>query len=88
MWAAYYDRLKTVELLLKAGADPNAKDKQGNTALIVASSRGYPKVAELLLKNGAHLNLKNENDRTALDLATRNNREKVRKILLRHGAKR
>lgn len=42
-----------VELLLKAGADPNLADKDGITPLHHARSRGYPEIEKRLLAAGA-----------------------------------
>jgi ankyrin repeat protein len=41
-----------VELLLKAGADASAKDRQGRTALAWAEQRGYKETADLLRQQG------------------------------------
>jgi ankyrin repeat protein len=55
MWAAYNDTGKTelVEELLKLGIDPNAKNKNGETALTWALRRGYTPVITALKKGGA-----------------------------------
>jgi ankyrin repeat protein/N-acetylneuraminic acid mutarotase len=57
------------ELLLKAGADVNARDKNGNTPLYVAVERRQPVLAELLLANKANPNERNNAGVTPLDLA-------------------
>jgi hypothetical protein len=44
----------------------NWVDKNGNTALICAASRGIPKMVELLLEFGADINAQNDHGRTAL----------------------
>ena len=48
--AAYYGHYDTTELLLKAGADPNATNDVGQTALLWAKVRGYEGIAKLLLR--------------------------------------
>jgi ankyrin repeat protein len=47
-----------VQLLLEKGADVNAKNKYGRTALIYATERGYTEIVQLLLEKGADVNAK------------------------------
>ena len=56
---------KTMQFLLKAGADVNAKDANGNTALI-AIDYDVLKKTKLLLRNGANVNVQNIYGDTAL----------------------
>jgi ankyrin repeat protein len=44
---------KIAIVLIGAGADVNARDAKGNTALRIALRRGYTDMAELLKKAGA-----------------------------------
>lgn len=41
-----------VRALLLAGADVNATNRAGQSALFIASNNGYEAMVELLLKNG------------------------------------
>lgn len=50
MTAAAEGQLKVVQLLLKHGADPSLKDKDGDTAASFAKQKGHPDVVELLEK--------------------------------------
>src|ERR1700745_1690285 len=52
--------LETVRDLLRQGANANAANTGSNslTALMVASSRGYPDLVKLLLNSGADVNAK------------------------------
>jgi len=42
-----------VQVLLEAGADIHAKDKDGKTALMIAEERGHSEIVELLKQAGA-----------------------------------
>lgn len=44
-----------VKLLLEAGADVNAKDIYGNTALMYSSEYGYTEIVKLLLEAGSEV---------------------------------
>ena len=50
--AANVSRKEIVELLIAEGADVNAKDYDGYTALDLAIQRKHPKTADLLRKHG------------------------------------
>jgi ankyrin repeat protein len=56
---------KMVQLLLDAGADPNARTKEGMTALISAARAGDALAAEELLKAGADPAIKDTYGKTA-----------------------
>lgn len=63
------DRRKTVELLLKFGADPSVIDPDGDTALMSATSYGCLSAVEALLAHGVDVNQANELGFTALHTA-------------------
>src|SRR5262249_37496414 len=56
-------------ILLDAGAEVNAKDALGETALTLALERSHPDLARLLIDRGADVNAKNRFGRHALILA-------------------
>jgi ankyrin repeat protein/tRNA A-37 threonylcarbamoyl transferase component Bud32 len=70
-----------VKLLLDKGADVNAKDREGRTALMWAASSGNVDIVKILLDAGADISAKNEDGETALMLAQRNKQVDTMKIL-------
>src|SRR5215211_3456004 len=57
LWAAVRNGdPKAVRAALDAGADVNAKNEIGVTALWIAASKGKPEVVDLLLERGADVN--------------------------------
>jgi ankyrin repeat protein len=72
--------------LLKQGADVNAVDSSGYSALHRASSKDQVNTVSLLLASGAHINIKNQKDETPLYLAAEAGNHKTVKFLLSKGA--
>jgi ankyrin repeat protein len=58
--------LETVALLLKLGADVNAVDDRGETAMHGAAYRNHPKVVQLLADKGAKIDVWNRANKTGL----------------------
>ena len=48
------------------GADVNAKNKDGSTALLFASFKGHLEILKYVVENGADLNAKNDKGDTGL----------------------
>jgi ankyrin repeat protein len=59
-----------VRLLLQSRADPNRRNKAGETALTLAAALGHADVVAELLKAGANFRLGNEQGATPLKLAS------------------
>jgi ankyrin repeat protein len=58
-----------VRVLLAAGADPNARQHGGWTALHATAQRGDRETSRLLVEAGADLELTNDEGKTPLDIA-------------------
>jgi ankyrin repeat protein len=85
MYAALYGDAKSVKRLLAAGADPNAKNDAGATALMWAVFD--LEKTRLLVDHGADVNARSDNARTPLMIAaTRHGSTPVLQFLLAHGA--
>ncbi len=59
-----------VRLLLRNRADPNRRNKAGETALTLAASLGHSDVVAALLQSGANYRLRNKQGLTPLQLAS------------------
>ena len=70
---------------LSAGANPNAKDNDGEPALYSAA-RGHSEIVKMLLSAGAYPNVENNDDQTALMWAVHKRNAEVAKVLLDGGA--
>ncbi|MDD8014239.1 MAG: ankyrin repeat domain-containing protein [Acidobacteriota bacterium] len=84
--AAWSDDSGEIQRLLKAGAEINAKDGFGFTALMRASERGNAELVKALLQAGADIKVKRENGWTALQDACSANQLEALKVLLDAGA--
>jgi ankyrin repeat protein len=82
-WQGYVDLLC---ILRDAGADVNARDVEGQTALINSAGIANSRVMELLLSNGADVNAQNNRGWTALMVAAQAGQANTVKVLLGAGA--
>ena len=80
--------VKTVSLLMTAGADVNKADIDGWTPLLVASDKGRTEIVKLLIEKGADVN-KPENilGMTPLNWAAYRGHKEIVKLLIAAGAK-
>ena len=92
MKAAMNSNYNTVHYLLAAGANPNAKNHNRTTALMLAASHEsdfdipYRDIVKELIKSGAKLDTADSDGYTALMHATRHQHEEISKLLLEAGA--
>ncbi len=69
------------EMLLKHGADPNARQQAGVTPLHEAAHHGRSDLAQLLLDHGADINARTENGQTSLAMAKEKRFDEVIRLL-------
>jgi len=63
------EAIAAIKLCLDAGADVNAADNQGDTALHGAAQKGWDQVVQFLADHDAKLDIKDKKGRTPLDAA-------------------
>jgi ankyrin repeat protein len=78
--------VQAVRDLLRAGTDVDARDRHGQTALMLAAHRGHGEIAALLVEAGADLNVAAKHNLTALMLAIVAGHAAVARALIRAGA--
>jgi len=84
--AVIRDDFDEVKWLIEAGADINALNKSGYTALMLASYLGRTEVAKLLVNAGADVRITNNDGYTALMLADQYGHKEVAELLREAGA--
>jgi ankyrin repeat protein len=86
-WAALEGHTDVVLELLKAPRiQPNYKDKDGNTALILAAQRGHSDTVDALIQAKVNLNLDNKDGMTAMIIAAQNGFARCVALLVKAGA--
>jgi uncharacterized protein len=80
-----YSDPRVLSVLLDAGANPNASDSSGRTALMQASSYGYEDAVVRLIEHGADVNLRDHKGRSALMYAAAGKYVDAIPQLLQHG---
>jgi ankyrin repeat protein len=85
--AARANHLKTVQSLLRHGADVNALGRWGRTPLLFSSESGHLEVVLWLLEHGADVNAKDKDDDwTSLHLAAHHGHFEIVQMLLKYNA--
>jgi len=78
--------LSGVQAALANGAEVNAQDEDGTSALMAAAAKGYTKIVQELLAKGADVNAQDEDGYTALMWAAWNDDIEIVSTLLAKGA--
>ena len=91
MDAAWEDAIKRGDIqivldLLGQGTDVDARDRYGNTALMLAAHAGHREVVETLISHRANLNITAKFGLSALMLALAAGHEEVARLLAKAGA--
>ena len=85
--AVELNEIKEVKRLIEEGANVNAVDEDGMTALYWASRWGYSEIVKMLIEKGADVNVVDEYFReTALHKASHYGYSKIVKMLIEVGA--
>jgi ankyrin repeat protein len=89
-WTTVSDNIKTVRILIDAGADVNTRDNFDNTPLIYTTNPDMingREIAAMLIQNGADMDAKGNGGQTALMHAGENGYAEMAKTLIGNGAK-
>lgn len=86
--AATSGDVEAARALLQSGVDINAKDRYGQTALMLAAHGGHEALVETLIEHGADLNVSAKYQLSALMLAVLAGHAGIARRLIRAGADR
>jgi len=78
--------VEDVRAMLQVGRDPNAKDRYGQTAVMLAAVRGHTEIVRLLVEAGADLDVTAKYGLSALMLAVITHHAAIVAILVDGGA--
>ncbi len=84
--AAYNGKLKAVKVLLEAGANIEAKNGHGTTALMNAVAQGHYRIVDKLLRSDADVHARDQGGVTAIHKAAWKGRNKIIERLIEAGA--
>ena len=84
--AITHDLPDIAERLIASGASPHYQDKNGTTALMLASKKGYLSLAEKLIQKGAVVNQQRNDGWTALMCAAKSGHLEVVELLIQNEA--
>lgn len=76
----------SLNVLLAEGADINSVNEDGNTALMLASNIGNPRMIKIILAHNPNIDQKNNEGYTALMIASEQGQVHIVEQLLKNGA--
>jgi len=77
---------EAIRALVSSGADPDARGRDGKTALMIAAEKGRAAALQVLLESGANPDVRTAGGASALGLAAANHQREAVRLLLRAGA--
>jgi ankyrin repeat protein len=83
---ARHNKYKYLESLFEQGLNPDSKDENGNTILIIAAQNNNKRILKLALRYGAQINMQNIMGNTALHFAKEYQYDNIFKYLIQKGA--
>lgn len=83
---ARHNKFAELESLFIEGLNPDSKDQNGNTLLIIAAQNDNKRILKLCLRYGARINMQNSMGNTALHFATEYKYENIYNYLIQKGA--
>ncbi len=84
--AAFVADVDEVRFLLAQGGNPDARDEEGHTPLMLAAAEGNRELVRILLESGADPNLRDPDGWSALDVAVARKMIDVAWLLVQFGA--
>jgi hypothetical protein len=84
--ASHFGHNAVVKLLLRKGAEIEAKDRYHRTPLLFATDQGHKDIIELLIDKGADIEAEDDSRQRPLLLATRRGHKAIVKLLIDKGA--
>jgi hypothetical protein len=85
-FAAFYNKGTVAQLIIDAGSEVDAVDRDGFTPLRIAAQQGSTDVGTLLIQKGASINAADKKGATALHFAAQEGKTGMAKLLLDNGA--
>ncbi len=82
LYQARHNNVTRMRILIFIGADVNAKDEEGSTALMGTSWRGFRDAVRLLIDKGADAGIRNMKGETALIMAAKGRDSDILKLLV------